>query len=185
MRKITILIWIVLLSQAVQGFGQVGFNKIYDLNTISSGFFNGIYIDGDLYLATSLLHDSIFGLQGVGLVKSDTNGNILNTYSYFDPSGIDMGVGENFSIIKNSSGHIVFTGEYFSIKRGYIIIWSVQGELINLINFDYDIDYNQSELLETSDGYLLGGSNLPATSELRDFVTKIDKQGNVIWTKSY
>ncbi len=164
---------------------QPGFNFNYDLNLPTGGFVNGIFLNDRIYAYAGITHDSIVVSYGIALAIVDTNGIVMSISQLFDPNGLGIGTGENYGIIQHSDGNIALTSGYFSSNKRLLIKLDPQGETLLFKEIEYDIYHNQSELIELADGFLLGGSNLPSTGHLRDFVTKTDKQGNVLWTKSY
>ncbi len=131
------------------------------------------------------VHDSIEGLQGIGLIIADTNGNVSGIYPYFDQGGKDLGVGDNYGIQILSDGNIAITGGYFSSYDNVIMKFSSQGEKLFCKDIPYFETHYQSEVVEVIDGFLLGGAFLPLNGHLRNFIVKTDNNGNILWKKEY
>ena len=178
------LVSILLLCGQV--LGQPGFNKTYDLNSSGGTLVNGTTNGNMVFLNGSILHDSIAGLQGVGLITADTNGNTTGIYPYFDPGGKDLGVGDNYGVKLLYNGGVVMTGDYFSQTATFTMLFSSNGGLMLFKKFDHDHKHFQNEIIETSDGFLFGGAFAPPIDGiLRNYLIKTDKEGNILWEKEY
>lgn len=133
-------------------------------------------------------------VQGLQLVKTDLNGNVLFSKNYTTLKGLfgnvlqtksNSGLYDGFvaagyeleSLNENANSHIVIVKTDDNLN----LIWSKRIDLVsNLVNKCFDI-------YQTHDfGYVITG--LTKTSSSADpviFITRLTAGGNILWTKTY
>jgi hypothetical protein len=126
--------------------------------------------------------------QGIALIKADTNGNIYNIHSYFDPNGSDAGFGVNYDVKLLPDNSIVFLGGLFSENAYFLIKFNTQGVITLFKKIPYDNAYSHTtfdfELYK--DGYLISDTVVDLIqNKFQPFLTRKDAEGNVLWTKRY
>jgi hypothetical protein len=169
-------------------FSQPGFNNSYLFTPYPAGvFINGIFLDDNLYVLAGLNHDSIAGRSGIGIIIADTNGVIKQTIPYFELNNEDIGIGRNFPIFQSSDGLITIGTLYRDYESGYIGQFDpFTSEFNKPIVLDYSGYHFQSQLIELSNGWLtLGAAHHPTSGQLIIYVSKVDKQGIIEWTKYF
>ncbi len=167
-------------------FSQPGFNFIYDLSYPSGGIANGLYSQGLLYLYVGVSNIALNRYE-VAIQKADTNGIAQEIFPIADPNGKSILTGNNYRILELSDGNLALIGGYEGEWAYFFAILNREGEVLlfkknpNANGYPY-----LHEIIEVSDGYLFGGPFAPLVDGvLRNFVTKVDKQGNVLWRKEY
>ena len=182
-----LLLTILCLQIAISPYAQSGFNKIYTfLDYPAGGFDNAMVIGNDIYLFTGLNHDSIPGYTGMAMVKADTNGNIKQIAPFFEPNLRGIAMGANFPIFLSSNGKIAVGGLYWSYTSGFIASFDQTDFLFtNYAEVSHTGYHFQSDLVELSDGWLTIGAAHAYSGNLRNYASRVDKQGNILWTKYY
>jgi hypothetical protein len=144
-------------------------------------------LDNQLYLLTGLNHDSISGLSGLGVVIADTNGIIQKIFPYFETDMGGIGVGRNFPIFQSSDGLVTMGALYWDMDAGLISQFDpFTFNFKQPVVVTYSGYHFQSQLIELSNGWLtLGAAHHPTSGRLIIYVSKVDKQGIIEWTKYY
>ncbi len=99
--------------------------RVEDFAELGCALINGEVRGDTMFLIGSLRNSGTH--QGIALIKADTNGNIYNIYSYFDPNGSDAGFGFNYDVKLLPDNSIVFLGGLFSENAYFLIKFSRQG----------------------------------------------------------
>lgn len=184
-----VLILAIACICCVSGRSQPGFNYPYELNAETCIILNTVAAHGKIYAYGALKRDTVPAQYGVALVIFDTNGVVQSVHPSFPQNGRSTGADDNYSIRVLSDGNIALSVGYFSSPyMGLILVFDPDGNLLWQKDIPYSSNHSQRELVELSDGFLLGGSYLPPAPNntvQRDFVARADKQGNVLWYRSY
>ncbi len=132
--------------------------------------------------------DTIDYQQGVILVKIDSSGNLIKSNVIVDTTGDLLSIDKYWGkITASSEGGYAFTTAPFVKNSAWLVKVDDDLELefiheypdtVNASNFMYSI-------LEIEDGYILYGGIQDPDLTLRSFIKKVDKNGEIIWTKFY
>lgn len=131
------------------------------------------------------------------LMKLDAQGNIQWT-QLFDEGGNEV---EGLSIAQASDGGYVITGlikvasiaadVFFTMKQEhqYLYLLKTDGkgnrEWSRKFNYSADAGARGDKVVETTDGFLVGGSiGVKADANTDILMLKVDKKGNFLWAKS-
>ncbi|MBV6442713.1 MAG: T9SS C-terminal target domain-containing protein [Haliscomenobacteraceae bacterium CHB4] len=182
----TVLIFSILLIP-FKSYTQTGFNKTYGLepDLIGSTFMN-ILLDHD----TIVLFGSAYPsnppiIQGLLFVKMDTLGNVLLQKFYPDPDLDKYAAAPNYEIIKTSDGGYALTGETLIGREGVLVKLSHEGDIEFYKKYPPALTSSYRKVLELENGYLIAGYLQMQDYNIEIFVMKTDKQGNMIWQKTY
>ncbi|HNN72322.1 MAG TPA: hypothetical protein PKG89_13820, partial [Ferruginibacter sp.] len=181
------LYFLLPLFFAYHGYCQPGFNQIYDLDAPSCTFINGLLENDTIFLMGSFNQDSLPGVQGIFMLKADTNGNILNVFPYFDTEYKDLAFSERADIIRLDNGDFVTCGGYLSELSLFLIRFTTQGEVVlfKKIPLDSTTSAGQYELSFYKGGFLIHGILVNLQNKFNTYLIRTDQEGNVIWEKRY
>ncbi len=184
--KTRILLTVMLGLVGMSGKGQVMFQKTYDINGYTMGTSARQTTDGG-YIMTGLVKISGLSL-GVGLVKTNVNGDILWTKTY--QTSLD---GSASSVQQtNDGGYILIGGLADSITdtiNVFLIKTDVNGGLLwakryggNNVKHGYGYSVKQ-----TSDGgyIIVGYTNSFGVGDNDVYLIKINSTGGLLWSKTF
>lgn len=188
MKKI-ITVLLILLNYGFS-FAQEGFIKTYELGYPALNFLNMILHEDTLILSGIASDDTFPYVQGMVLVKLDTSGNYISDNLYLDSLGGNYGVGADrpvdFIKASDESGYLLLT---HSLERKNRIILKINnsGNLIWTKEYVDTISLQEisQSIIEMDNGYLVGGRKTPANFSNDVFIMRIDKDGNMLWEKSF
>lgn len=167
---------------------QVGFNLSYDLNQLYTGFASIEISNDTLVIYGNSIIDSVSNQPGMCFVKLDTLGNIITYHIYHDSLGDSFTVPSPNSFIKlaDSSGYVA-VGQFFQRENGYFAKFDNSGFLVGFKEF-FDSVYSDNifkQIIEVSNGFLIGGTEFKPSSSIEVFLQKVDSEGELVWKKRY
>ncbi len=183
--RIIVLVYLIISEFGL--FAQPGFNRVFDLNSKGCSLINGISDSDAIYMIGVTMHDSILGLQGIALIKADTNGNVQSISSYFDSEQKSLGFTGQADLIRQNDGLLFTCGAYFSEFSLFLAAYDFDGFVhsffkIPIINVT---DIVVTDLSVYKSGFLIQGALVTLQNRFKSFLLYIDLDGNVIWEKRY
>jgi Secretion system C-terminal sorting domain len=172
-------------------YAQEGFVKAYNINNTAT-LFNNMMLNNDTIVLIGINQMDTFPFtQGVLFCKMDTNGVVLSYKLHRDSLGADYswgGSGFLFRSIKTQDGSgYLLLGHVFQRNNWMMMKVNKEGEQLWVKEYPDTNTFLDAitEILETDNGILLSGIKQKLSGQIDISLLKTDKQGNLLWEKSY
>jgi Secretion system C-terminal sorting domain len=188
MKKSYVFSILLVLVQAASG--QEGFIRAYNFGYPTAVRFNAMLLVEDTIITCGYIIDSLPPYQtGVFFSKIDTFGQVQEIKVYYDSTGNHYVPGDNpggLIKLQDNSGYL-FVGNMLQGSGGFLMKFDLEGnklwikvleDLVSLQGYYY-------RLLENENGILISGIKQQMSGQLDIFLIKTDKQGSLLWEKSY
>lgn len=167
---------------------QNGYSVQIEPNGPPMSFYNVLSVMDTLYV-NGAIKDPNSGLWSVMLAQIDTSGNLIK-YAVAPDSSEDVYVGfKGNPLLFTEEGNFVFVSSTLLTNSGMLFAFDsiVNFKFKKEFQFDYpDVRSNHQRIIrEVSGGYLIAGGQQREDYFSDMFVIKTDKQGNIVWYKTY
>lgn len=180
------IIFVFIFFSSIKGYTQSGFIQAYDFGNPGFGINNTLNINDTIYLTgTARQQDSLFWCAYLAIIDSSGNLIGINYYYLVDDN---IGAAYNSDIIKTTDGGLAMISNSFQRANPILIKTDRQGKLEFMQ--EYDVSEKPAPavhdiLIETPNGYMLGGSLNQGNNLLDISVVYVNKKGELMWKKTY
>jgi hypothetical protein len=181
-----------LLMEIDRNSGALLWDKHYNLGSCEA--FYDVYIENNTVYACGRYNLNNAGQAGfrAALTALDMAGNVQWSWHYLRSGAVNARLYAS-SLLPDNGGIMLFgygtnSGTNLSMSTLQLMKTSPTGELLWAKEYDIAGGTDQSafKILNFPDGYLLAGTFVRATTTGKEiFLIKTDKDGNVLWQKSY
>jgi hypothetical protein len=161
--------------------GGLTWSRTYDIASNDFGRSVVQTADGGYIICGEAVHPS-FNASNLHLIKTDANGNVQWSKSYYQTFGV--GTGQARSVIQTSDGNYMVSGW---INNGAGLMKTDTSGNVQWVKIYQDSSWStvSSEVQETMDGgYIAVGYTFRYVGQRDFFVVRTDGSGDSLWTKT-
>jgi Secretion system C-terminal sorting domain len=163
-----------------------GFNQVYVRPEFKSEvFMDGCLVGDTLYVLG--IGTSPANKLGVTLTEMDTNGNVLNTYSYFDSLGRNFGLGRGYNLKLLPNGELCFLAGNFTDLILHLFRFNRVTHSFVMYEFSFEVvnDIGPRDFELFKDGLIVLCRTVDTMNNRGFIVARLDLSGNILWERRY
>jgi hypothetical protein len=178
----------IIIFLNTNAIAQNTFNESFFINNSILRFSNIMHLNEDTLMLYGFTYDnSNPPLQSILMARIDTSGNVINYNITSDSSGYEYFLEPGSGLIELDNGQICGVAKPVHDTKIAFLLFDRNGKLETRKIYDDTtvLFATPRKVIELEDGFLIAGYKQRQNFYQDIFIMKIDKQGNVVWEKSY